>query len=137
MTHMAGGEGHLVYVIMTHCIRKSIWDSRHSKLVPVSNMHQLNYKFSISNSKNGFSAQFWRTMAWSSASLRWSFGNPFLTFSFQRWVAYGDRTRLPILHAMECLGSSLTAIFPFECSLSIKRSATLQEMSSLIVLQSF
>ena len=48
----------------------------------VSTMYQLNYKTSMSNSKNGFSAQFWWTMAWSYASLKLPFQNLFLTIFF-------------------------------------------------------
>ena len=36
MTHVAGGGGHLVCVIMMHCIRKSICDSRHMSLTCIS-----------------------------------------------------------------------------------------------------
>ena len=38
-------------------------------------MHQLNYKTSMSNSRYGLSAQFWRTMAWSYAFKTWPFRN--------------------------------------------------------------
>lgn len=56
-------------VCKTVCLRKS---------GPVSNMHQLNYKTSMSNSRYGLSAQFWRTMAWSYAFKTWPFRNLFV-----------------------------------------------------------